>query len=472
YYPSSVKLFTVDVGDKARPAILASASLLPETDPDKAGFNQWTEGGMKLLGDIFYYGLSQSEYTETPENGGRWLSRHSLGRIDLTEPAVPKATEPVDLPGSFESVYANESGGLVLFTSLHRSTYVGGNWKYEFLIQASAFDGLKAFLMDEFDLGEQGYGARLFKDQYLVVAYTEYGASQTLSDVTTYEWLDSGSFVEYPPLQQTGALYRLGVVDDLLIAPGSNAITVIDFTDPTDSERNKLSFPNQGFWQRVDMIDVYDREFAYLPVGWQGVDILDFNGAFQTVEPFFGLRENSASKEETWVTINLVQLSTTEADGNLVLKGLEAEEPWYFAQSVDPLSYSEWMRQVMQLGEQAEIPSAELDTDGDGLSNAWEYFTGSHPGEKSERLAMMSWTDSDENGGHNLYLGLPYNLHAANSMSAIPQFSYDLDNWADFPEGFESLASDFSLMQVFRMVEPVETLEDLFVRLRVIDDSP
>ena len=481
YYPSSGRAITVSIEDKTQPLILASTSLAGDQDEDRADSNRWPEGGMKLLNDFLYFGLLESSYEETPEQGGRWLARHRLGQLDLSNPAFPRNLDLVEIPGTFESMLASESGGRILFTSSHRSYNTGNSWTRESLIQASAFDGIKAYLLDEIDLGDRGYGPKIFKDEYIVIGYTDYSSGGSISELTFYEWLETGSFLERNKLQQSGAIYRMGIVDQLLFAPGTGSMNVIDFSDPGDPELNVVAFPNRNFWQRIDLIDVYERQFAYLPLGWQGVDTLDFDVAFEALAASSersgdGLRDNwalvaSQDGSEASTIIDLDSLSKTSALGNLILSSLEESRDWSFSDASEKIGYSDWISDVLELGEGEEIPSGDADTDGDGLSNAWEFVSGTDPNDASSRRRLKTGFTYDELGNGYLYLRLEFNLQALDVWDALPQVSPDLENWTDHSEGFQILEEEFSSVRLFRMQEPLNASNPLFVRLRVSTDN-
>ncbi len=472
YYPSTGKAITVSLEDKANPIILAFAPLTGELKQDR---NRWPEGGMKLLNDVLHFGLVESYYEETPEQGFRWLSDHVLGQLDLSDAAAPRALELVEIPGAFESVWSNELGGRILFTSDHRSYNDGNSWTHESVIQASAFDGVKAYLLDEIDLGDRGYGPKVFHDQYLVVGYSDYTSGETLSELRTYEWIESGSFLEQAKLEQSGYVYRLGIIDDLLFATGSGSLSVIDFADPSASDRNVLTFPNQNFWQRIELIDVFDRQVAYLPQGWQGVEILDFDGAFESLRTSgrqdLWAEPLSEKIVDNWTLIDLVTLSRTSASSKLLLSSLESTQDWGFSDAEASISYRSWITDILDLETGEDIPSGVEDLDGDGLSNFWEFLSGTHPADLSSGRPLKAEYSLDSEGDRYLNLKFEYNLGALSSSDASPQVSNDLRNWADFPEGFQILDETYSPITIFRMLEPLGSEQGVFVRIKISTDN-
>ncbi len=468
YFPASGLVYTVSIFNKAEPEILSAVRLLGSQDGEFKN-SYWTEGTVRLLGSTLYYGLQSSVYLEREGGPPQWMAQHWLGQLDLYVPALPQKRDLVEIPGTFENVINTDEGGVLLFTSSFRSFYDNEVWRSEFHIQALAFDGLDAFLIEELELEQSGFGPKVFSGNFFVIGSTDYSSGDPVTSLTTYEWLDSGSFLEHPTLEHPGTVYRLGVIDDLLVAPGSAELSFIDFVDPADPERNTVSFSNLYFWQRIELIDIYKREIAYVPQGFYGVDILDFEGAFGQVSESLEL-PRMQSNEEEWVTLTLRSLIQTGGDDGVLIEELDDQESWIFSESVDQLSYKAWIQSVLGLEPGEDVPDGNDDSDGDGISNSWEYFAGSHPGSLAYCVPFESWVSTGQSGERYINIRLAYNLHAMEGIQTIPQFSEDLQNWIPFPEAFEMTEEDFSTARVYRYLEPVESLENLFLRLLLSTD--
>ena len=470
YYSAGGKVYVVDIENKAEPEIISSVNLRAQNSVDETPREYWSEGQIRIVEDVVYFGLQSSEYIENAEGQNRWMARHWLGQVDLSDVSTPQQLPLIEIPGTFENAIENGSGGVVLFSSVYKGYYDKEVWRSAFRVQASAFDGVNAYLIDELIDEDSNYGPKLFEDEFVVLGRNEYTDGNSLTELTTYEWLSSGSFLEHPAVNHPGAIYRLGVVDDILVAPGSGELSFMDFTDPADPQKTTISFPDRYFWQRIDLIDIFDREFAYIPQGWYGVDSLDFDGAFSVVEASFEAPQLQSHHEEEWMTVGAEQLSFTKASDDVLLEELEEDQVWVVTETVVQRSYAEWMRQLLELGENEAVPESEDDLDGDGLTNGLEFFTGSNPEDDGDSIPVVSWVAEADDGNRYLYLQVAQNAHALEGQEVIPQFSYNLEDWISFPEGHEIIDLEFSTGKMVRYLEPVDSTETIFIRLLLSDE--
>jgi hypothetical protein len=211
------------------------------------------------------------------------------------------------------------------------------------------------------------------------------------------------------------------------VAGESDALTFIDFVDPADPDPAVVSFPNTGFWQRLELIDIYRRETAYVPQGLQGVAALDFEGAFPIVLPGPANQEGPVGGPE-WLAVELGMLPVTGADDSLLIGALPEGETWMAASSIVPIGYEDWMRDALGLAPGASVPAASEDSDSDGLTNGWEYHTGSNPGDPASAARMRSLVAVDDDGDRCFRAVIFVNPHAIGTMQ--PEMSSDAVDWA------------------------------------------
>ena len=464
YYSSSGKVYTVSITNKEQPQILSAFDLNVDGLETGGIENLWPEGDTRILDSVLYFGLQSSSYVDLEDGKSQWMGRHWLGQVDLNDSASPQKRELVEIPGSFENVVSNDDTGIFLFSSTFQSIFENDLWKPEFKVQALAFDGLEAFLVDELVDLDQGYGPRLFSDQFVVLGKTDYSSNEPISSLTTYEWLSSGSFLKHQTLEHPGGMYSFDVKNGLLVVPSSGNLSFIDFFDPTAADPTRVTFPNIYYRQSIDLIDIFEREIAYLPNGWYGVQALDFDGVF-TIEESIELPTAQADPAQEWIGIDLDVFTKTAASNHLLLGELAEDEPWMYTESADQMSYETWTRQALNLGVNDPVPSSEEDIDGDGLSNGLEFFAGSHPGNKLDTIPVESWISSDTEDSRFLHLRFAANPHASDSMVITPQYSTNLNDWVTFPDAFEEIEEPFNPEKLLRYVEPISSNENLFFRL-------
>lgn len=464
YYPASGRVYTVDVEDEKQPKILSCVNLASSVVAENVIRIPWLEGPFQLFGDKLYFGWLTNETIEKEDVPSRWVTRHWLGQLDLQNSASPKRLDLIEIPGTFEQITSSDSDGLFLLSSKYHSFYDEDVWKTEFRIQGSAFDGLQVYLLDELVDEEYRYGPNLFSDRFLVMGQVDYQAGTSRTTLTTYEWQNSGSFVEHHIQEYSDGLYKLEVVDDLLIANGQKELRFMDFRTPAVPGGSVLSFPNVNYWGPGGSIDVFEREWAYLPMGWSGVESLNFDGAFKFTESLGSVRVLSDEADE-WVLVNLGSLTYTTASSDGTLGVLDDSQHWNYLESVEEYSYEEWIRQILNLEGGESTPSMTDDLDGDGLTNGLEFFTGSHPGDSRDTSAIESWTTLDSLGSRYVSFRLSKNPSASGDLHLIPQFSDDLGNWQSVPGMFEISNDLFSTSPVIKYLEPLGVRDKLFFRV-------
>jgi uncharacterized secreted protein with C-terminal beta-propeller domain len=460
YYPRAGRVYTVAIADKTAPEVLVVVDLR-ETD------RHWPEGAYRLVGPVLYYGLQNTGEVIRPDGILEWRAHHWLGQVDLTDPAGPVKRDLVRLPGTFEHAQETPAGGTVLFTGTRQSIQEADVWRSELLVQALAFDGIAAYRIDELVVPDDGYGPMVFDGSFMVLGSTDYASGEAVSTLAIYQWLSSGQFGALQKLRRPGALYRLAVSDQLLLAGESNGLAFIDFANPADPDPAVVSFANAFIWQPLGAIDIYQREFAYVPLGFQGVSALDFGGAFPLVGPA-PMDGGEPSDSPEWTLVDLRILPVTGAVDGLLIGGLTEDESWLAAESVVQLSYDEWTRAALGLAPDDPVPPADDDTDSDRLTNGWEFRTGSDPGDPTSFAGLRPFVADEGNGGDRYFQArLFVNPHAPAIM--LPEASLDAIYWIPIPGFVQSTPDPFSSSVVLRFMFPVHVLPNGFLRVSFSD---
>ena len=66
-----------------------------------------------------------------------------------------------------------------------------GSFLYQFRVQALAFDGLDAFLLNELIARESNSGPHVFYGRYLILGTNDYSGENATTDFTVHEWRNS-----------------------------------------------------------------------------------------------------------------------------------------------------------------------------------------------------------------------------------------------------------------------------------------
>ncbi|MDG2125859.1 MAG: beta-propeller domain-containing protein, partial [Verrucomicrobiales bacterium] len=168
YYGSqSGQVVVVDVEDAVAPEVVASFGLAGDGGVEDGVSRSYEFGEVFLEGERLRYG-----YREWWWSGKDYGGSHSVREVDLGVPGEPVIGEPVGVPGMLRHVVATSAGGVVLLTTRERvEADAEGRrvWTGDEVIEASAFDGVQAFLLDQAvavggaSTAVAGWGNRLFK---------------------------------------------------------------------------------------------------------------------------------------------------------------------------------------------------------------------------------------------------------------------------------------------------------------------
>ena len=255
--------------------------------------------------------------------------------------------------------------------------------------------------------------------------------------------------------------------DDLLVATSSEGLSFIDFVDPADPSPASVSFPGVSFWYRTDILDIHEREQAHLPQGFYGVETLDFGGIFTNSAPGLPPPVPRRIHAPEWQVVPFSMLIATSSSGSNLLDSLDPDANWAFDDVVAPIEYEDWTRRALGLSPAEQVPPFFEDSDFDGRSNGWEYFTGSDPGNPREAIPLRVSIDTTEQGDRFLTGYLPLNPHATPFLLAVPSVSFDLQSWDDTPGTFETRVERFLTGTAIRLNDPVEVHEAVFMRVEL-----
>ena len=411
-FPSPItdRIFTVDLSDETQPVVLGTAELAQNNNP-------WSDRKVRLLDDTLFYGLERNTTTTDESGNYRSVIHQLVGHLDLNNPAQPVAGELVHLPGSFEGVARTSTGGTLIFSSRHLSNHDNGQWHSEMRFQSLAFDGLKVFLQDELVIPDWSYGAKVLKENKLIV--------QRDGQMFAFGWDEGGQFRNLRSWPHSSLIHEMDLQQGLLVMTG-NGVSFADVSNLSQGDPVTLTFPDHDVWSAIDSIEIYDRSSAYLPEGYRGVRTFDFNGTFDRVS-HADIRSLPANRG-SWESVPLASLLITQANRGMMGAALTDTSDWFFAN--DETSYEEWARTAFGFAPSVAPPVMHNDSDGDGHSNLWEYLTGSDPADASSCFACEAGFEQRADGQSYLTSTIRLNPFATGDFQIIPEVSFDLVNWS------------------------------------------
>ncbi len=237
--------------------------------------NAWWIGGSAIPADGKIY---LSHQTSVPVildagNAKTWEQKTFLQVVDYGDPEAPTERMRVNIPGELVGVSHN---GSVLYTRGHHWTPGSNEQDYTEWLDASAYDGVQASLLDSVALGKIWPNPALVDSAGRVHAASAEAAESDNDPVYTYRlnsWsLDAnGRFIRSgQPLTFEDGIHELASVDDLLIARVGQSHRVFEFRNNQISEL--ANEPLRGcFWPQLKAADGNRNDGIWLPLGDYGL---------------------------------------------------------------------------------------------------------------------------------------------------------------------------------------------------------
>ena len=317
YFNPYVEVHVVDISNKAEPRILSSSVVSEE--------RSWSYSEPFLIDDQ-QIGFSYQK-NRWLEEDDRWLQEHLLRIVDLENPAVPKAREEVSLPGTLSSVVKTPGGGTVLITEGQQSAEgetPSERWWNDAYLQASIFDGVTTFLLDEVKIENAGWAPSVFHG---AANYRQVSTEKDGIRLLGFVWDEgTGKYAAAEPLKLDNWQSELAIHDEIIFSrEWPSALIGIDVTEPlapAQPERFPLA---SNIWSRIDRMLVDRSSGAWLPTGAYGVDYVDFGDVFAQAETTRAPRSvrDGDELEIEWLEIPAELLLITSAQGDDFVGSLE-----------------------------------------------------------------------------------------------------------------------------------------------------
>ncbi len=253
-----------DVSDPAEPSLRSAVDLTAEGE-------FWAFSEAKTTGGLIFRSSQRSEFEPLdikPENPderpveGRWMTRHFLNVIDLTDPDEPSVRQPVNIPGVLRDVSAQ--GALITTQGPHYDDEGTTDWIEH--LDVCAYDGTKAALIASLRL--ENAWPRPLKTPAGWLLQRPDGNEGTGVILETWGLTDQGEF------EREGSLaldYRLDEwirLDDSVLARRSGFVDLFDASGNSPAWVASGELPN-CLW--FDLEQATLAQDAWIPSGSYGV---------------------------------------------------------------------------------------------------------------------------------------------------------------------------------------------------------
>src|SRR5262249_36357815 len=150
-----------------------------------------------------------------------WVQRWYLDVVDYADAANPTVRKPVNIPGSLNGV---THGGELLYTvGQHWTNPTNWWWDGTEYLDASAYDGVEAHLVDSLALTPMWPHPTLSKDENVFVGHpAETNTAMNLLEVWTLSSI--GKFAQLGKAELPGAAQNLASFGNLLAAQIANQV--------------------------------------------------------------------------------------------------------------------------------------------------------------------------------------------------------------------------------------------------------
>ena len=157
----------------------------------------------------------------------QWLEHHYLDVVDYASPSNPVVRKPVNIPGELQGIAYD---GALLYTVGQRAATSGGVDREQWL-DATAYDGVEAHLVDSLALANQGSPPVLVSGATVFLARP---APDTNSAPQLESWTlpDTGKFTKLAGVALEQPAHYLAAFDDLIAVQSYNDFQLFDAGNP------------------------------------------------------------------------------------------------------------------------------------------------------------------------------------------------------------------------------------------------
>ena len=463
-------LIVTEINESAEPRILSATRLI---DKDGHPGNRVETGPVFVSGSLALFGFHLSNWSSGRHNG-----RYLLRQIDFSDPLQPILRKDVNVPGLLKHINTTATGGTVLFTTRQKIELKNDGlamWSPDLVLEVSIFDGINAFLVDSAEVEDAFYSPLTGHGRFVLIPLNGgnrwWGIPEDIKQehsLRVFAWSDADDGIEsLPDIAMQGPFAGIAVVEDMLFAFDYGAVEVLALTDLPDTPRSEAFGVATGYsYPRGSAIEFSAKTAtAWIATGSYGVEALDlsFLTDGEAAEAPGGEPKDQAQE---WWTVEIDPMQLVVAEAADFVGSLPVGYSWRFQPLATQENYADWSERHFNPGAEHgfPVPSAEADSDGDGVANLMEFYMGTRPDDPVSVAYPLVYLVEDETGCKYLVLNVAPNP-SAGGMTVHAEISNDLVDWRDAADAVQW--QQHGSVSSLRVISTVDSSLSVYLRLKV-----
>ena len=223
--------------------------------------------GYETLPRTVVYDQTTGKYITNEPPVGIWVQRYYLDVVDYSDPLNPTIRKPVNIPGLLKGI---AYGGALLYTSGVHYDPVKSTTDWTEWLDASAYDGVAAHLVDSLALSKNWpHPVLVFGSSLFIGAPAE--STNTNHLLETWTLPDSGRFTKTGTTQLASAAQNMAAFGNLLVVQTADQIKLYNATVPALLGLVGSGGPQGCVWYDLSHADGALDRGVWLPLGSYGV---------------------------------------------------------------------------------------------------------------------------------------------------------------------------------------------------------
>ena len=425
-------VFVTSVDALAKPSILSTTRLLEQDYK----FNNRTEiGPIFVSGNVLSFGYHVSNWKDGTHNG-----RHLLRRLNYSNPVKPVPLKDVNVPGLVKHIYTTNGGGTVLLTTRQKTEKDEKGlslWSQDLVLESSIFDGVNAFLVDSLEIENGFYSPIIGDGRYVFISsngnYNWWSPEENDDEniIKVFAVSEAGANLEaLPNIDMEFYFNNMSIIGNKLFAYDYGVVEVIALDDLPKRPRKQVFSVARNYYSRSSIVELSnDEQLAWMATGSYGVETLDISSLSVPVD-LADLEIVAQGINKEWSVVPFKSMQVVEASSQDFIGAIPYGYEWRFQPISDHEAYNEWsernFKSIIENG--LPLPSPKMDTDGDGVSNLMEFYTGTRPDDSSS-VARPSVNIVEDGEGNKFFMLKMSPSPSAQGVNVYVELSDDLINW-------------------------------------------